>query len=185
MASNLLNATEFAARQAWSPSYVTKLKKAGRLVLEGNKIRVKESLELIDQTSGNRDDVARRHSSERDGGDLPSSQADKDSFKDAQRTKAMAESRRVVALADKEEMERDRLAGRLLDREDVDAAMKFIGATVRSLHDVFPDQTAPLVAPVASIEECHAILSEQCRNVLVSLGEAIEKQRTDLQKEAV
>jgi len=97
-------------------------------------------------------------------------------LKDASIIKAFAESRRVAALADKEEMERDRLAGDLIAREDVDAAMKFIGASVRGLLDVFPDQVAPLVAPVASMDECHALLTENCRNVLVGLGDAIKRQ---------
>jgi len=183
--NNLLTLKEFAALNGWSPSYVTKLKNNERLVLDGRKVKVKESLELIKLTAGNRSDVAQRHQSGRqkesdaDAGD----EADKKTLKGAQKVKILAESRRAEAIADKEEMERDRLAGNLIAREDVDAAMKFIGATVRGLMDVFPDQTAPLVAPIQSLDECHSLLSEQCRNVLLSLGNAIEKQQAQLSKE--
>lgn len=210
MAAKALTFSEFAQLRQCSNSYVTKLKDQGRLVLtaDGKKIKVKETLALIEQTAGNRDDVSARHQNARKEAQpatpakkiadsepstpaeqkKPGRSAAKDTelqsaLREAQRAKAMAESRRVVALADKEEMERDRLAGHLIAREDVDATMKFIGASVRGLLDVFPNQTAPLVASVSSLEECHSILAENCREVLVRLGDAIERQKAALEKD--
>lgn len=200
MAARALTFKEFADLQGWRPSYVTKLRKAGRLVLSAEgRVKVRESLELIAQTAGNRGDVAKRHQAAREehataAGEeknavesaAPSGKGEKrrrvredageDAMREAMKQKALAESRRVIALADREEMERDRLAGDLIAREDVDAAMKFIGATVRGLLDVFPDQTAPLVIGVKDMDECHAVLTESCRNVLIDLGQVIEKQ---------
>jgi phage terminase Nu1 subunit (DNA packaging protein) len=174
VASNLVSKKEFAELQGWSPSYVSRLVKDGRLVFEGEQIRVKESLELIDLTKGNRGDVAKRHADSRKGA---ANSPEQEEVKAANRMKALAESRSAQAKADKEEMERDQLAGNLLAREDVEAAFKFIGASLRGLLDVFPDQVAPLVAPIQTLDGCHAMLSDQCRNVLVSLGDAIEKQQ--------
>ena len=186
MAAKAITLKEFAEKIGRAPSYVTKLKQTGRLVFSrAGRVKVKESLALIEQTAGNRGDVAQRHQAQRaesepakGNGSAPSTQEISAgmTLKDASIIKAFAESRRVAALADKEEMERDRLAGDLIAREDVDAAMKFIGASVRGLLDVFPDQVAPLVAPVASMDECHALLTENCRNVLVGLGDAIKRQ---------
>lgn len=102
---------------------------------------------------------------------------------EARRAKLLAESRRVQAAADREEMERDKLAGDLIAREDVDAAMKFIGAGVRGLLEVFPDQVAPIVAPIGNLDDCHAALTEACRNTLVQLGELVERQQAALAKD--
>jgi len=180
LASNLATKKEFAESQGWSPSYVSRLKKTGRLVFDGDLVRVKESLELIDQTKGNRGDVAKRHAESRHS---PVSTPELDEIRTASRMKALAESRSAQAKADQDEMDRDLKAGNVIAREDVDAAMKFIGATVRGLLDVFPDQVAPLVAPISTLDGCHLTLGDQCRNVLVSLGDTIEKQRSQLQKD--
>lgn len=171
MAAELLSQSKFAARIGMTRQYVSKLKQEGRLVMAGKLVDVAASLARIEETQGTRDDVAQRHADER-GGVI--------TLTEAKSLKAISEARRVAALADREEMERDRMAGELIAREDVDAAMKFIGATVRSLLDVLPDQTAPIVTPVTSLEECHALLTEACRNVLHGLGDAIEKQRAAL-----
>lgn len=178
--AELLNQSQFAKRIGQSRQHVGKLKEAGRLVMVGDKVDAEASIALIAQTAGNRDDVRDRHAQARaaSAGEVPAPVID--SMEKARRVKAVSEARRVAALADKEEMERDRLAGDLIAREDVDAAMKFIGATVRGLLDVFPDQTAPVIAHVTSMDECHAMLTEACRNVLVGLGDAIEKQRAAL-----
>jgi hypothetical protein len=176
---------DFAASQGWSHSYVTKLKDQGRLVLEGKRILVDETLALIAQTAGTRDDVSRRNAENRSqpktggGATLP---PENDSMEKARRVKAVSDARRVAALADQEEMMRDKMAGDLVAREDVEAAMKFVGAAVRSLMDVFPDQNAAVLAPVQDHHEIHAMLTEQCNDVLLRLGDAIERQREALAK---
>ncbi len=191
----------FARRQSVNKGTVTRWAQSGRLVVDINgRVDVERSLALLGGTQGTRDDVADRHAQGREeraaraadvvpeaGEEVPPSQSPVEQARSildmARHSKAVAEARRVTALADQEEMERDRMAGDLISREDVDASMKFIGATVRGLLDVFPDQTAPLVAPVADLSEVHSILVESCRNVLVGLGEAIEKQIKALAKE--
>jgi hypothetical protein len=87
-----------------------------------------------------------------------------------------SEARRLQAQADTAEIERDRLAGRLMDVEDVDRAARDLGAAVRAAMDNYPDQVAPLVAPVAELDQVHQILAEQCRNVLQHVVELIERQ---------
>ena len=42
--------------------------------------------------------------------------------------------------------------------------------------DVFPDQQAPILCAVSDIHEVNALLTEACRNVLVDIGSAIERQ---------
>lgn len=175
------------------------------------RIKVAESEAALAQTMGNRDDVARRHAENR-GADNPQAQPpaetapaapktapappsglasgeggepDPESFGPlaaARHAKILAESRRAVALAEREEIERDKLAGELLDRTEVEHAFKTVGAQIRSLMETFPDQVAPLVAPVATLEDCHALLTEQCRNVLVNFNAACLRQAEGLAK---
>lgn len=181
---------EFIGRQ---PSYVTALRKAGRLVMaaDGKSVRVAESLRLMVKTRGARDDVAARWAAlagmeipeapapGENGGQAPSASSADNVLR---QSRAESEARRAAALADQEEMTRDKMAGNLIPREDVDAAMRFLGAAVRSLLDVFPDQVSPVVAPVTNLDEVHALITDQCRNVLEELGEAIKRQKEELAK---
>lgn len=186
----------FARRLEMNKSTITRLAQAGRIVLTtSGLVDVERSLALIQDTRGGRDDVAARHAAQRsapkeaerpaatDVAGATPEQPQPSALNEAARAKAMAESRRVIAQADKEEMERDRLAGDLIDREDVDAAMKFIGAAVRGLLDIFPDQVAPLVTPVSDLAEVQAILTEACRNVLEDFGAAVKRQQEAIARE--
>ena len=176
------------------------------------RVKVAESEAALAQTMGNRDDVAARHAENRgadapsqqpasqiapaapktgpvgQGAGLASGEGgepDPESFGPlaaARHAKILAESRRAVALAEREEIERDKLAGELLERSEVELAFKAVGAQIRSLMETYPDQVAPLVAPVATLEDCHALLSEQCRNVLSNFSAAMQRQAEALQK---
>ena len=214
--SNLATKAAFARLLGRDRSWVTRMAHAGRLAMEGQgkaqRVKVAESRALLEQTAGNRDDVAERHAEARakpaakerepdfafgtaaaidrppvpeaqpaaESAARPLSEAIEREMDQARRAKILAESRRVQAAADREEMERDKLAGDLIAREDVDAAMKFIGASVRGLAEVFADQIAPIVAPMTNLDEVHAALAEARRDELVRLGEAIERQQAAL-----
>jgi hypothetical protein len=175
------------------------------------RVNVAASEAALAQTMGNRDDVARRHAENR-GADVAQPQPSAESAPAASKTappgaaglasgeggepdpesfgplaaarhaKILAESRRAVALAEREEIERDKLTGDLLERSEVELAFKTVGAQIRSLMETYPDQVAPLVAPVATLEDCHALLSEQCRNVLANFSAAMHRQAEALAK---
>lgn len=189
-----LGKAEFAKFIGRSPSYVTALRKAGRLAMtEGGRVRVAESLRLMLETKGIRDDVAARWAAlagmeiptaPREAQDAPVGALGDGGDVVLRRSRAESEARRAAALADQEEMNRDKMAGNLIAREDVDAAMRFLGAAVRSALDVFPDQVAPLVAPVTSLDEAHALLVDACRNSLDGIGQALARQKDELAKGA-
>lgn len=90
----------------------------------------------------------------------------------------------AAARAEQEEMKASQMRGDLIPREDVEAALRFVGGAIRSELDVLPDQTAPLVAPVTALDEVHAILQDACRNAIEKMGQAIAQQREDLVKGA-
>jgi hypothetical protein len=187
----ILSKSAFAAHLGLAPSYITALAKAGRLVLDGEgrsaRVKVGESLALIEATQSGRFDVARRHAAARrrganagQGDALPRSTPENAPKRDSESPDPErlvdAKTRKESAQADQEEMKAAQMAGNLIAREDVDAAMKFLGASVRAAMDVFPDQTAPVLCAVSDLNETHAVLTESCRNVLHDIGVAIERQ---------
>lgn len=89
---------------------------------------------------------------------------------------ASARARKEHHLANMAAIKEQELLGRLLAREEVELAMKSIGAGVRAALEMLPDQTAPLVAPITDLLEVRALLEDACRNVLHNLGAAVERE---------
>ena len=183
----------FAARLNRAPSYVTKLKDTGRLVLaaDGKRVDVEASLRLIGQTAGSRDDVAQRWQAARvaqtqatTSGDIPAPE------KTQQRPTAQADAAEKIgsslqaARAVKEKyaamtakIEYEKLIGELEPTEKVHLDLRSFGAALRSAMDVFPDQIAPLVAATSDLHEIHMILTENCNEVLHRVADEILKLR--------
>lgn len=191
----ILTKSEFADYLGLVPSYITALVKAGRIVLDGEgrsaRVKVAESLAMIESTHGGRFDVARRHAAARRRAPnealagttpaLPKENAAKRDSESPESEKLVdAKTRKESAQADQEEMKAAQMAGNLIARDDVEAAMKFIGAAVRAAMEVFPDQNAPVLCAVTDLNETHALLTEACRNVLLDVGAAVERQREQL-----
>ena len=198
-AGRLMSKSAFARRIGHSPSYVTKLKDEGRLVLTSDgRVDAEASEKFIEQTGGGRPDVAQRHASAKTakkateakktngiGGEqktahAPTAQA---GAADHERIGNSLQASRAVKekySALKAKAEYETMIGNLVPREDVDAAMRFIGTAVRAVLDVFPDQTSPLVAPVTDLAEIHETLAQACRDALHSIGDAIKRQQDEL-----
>ena len=181
---------QYAEHRGCSPSYITYLGKNGRLVLDADgKVMVKETDQMVANTGGDRQDVSSRHAAGR------ASKKSRDAAEDRKREapafsgeqigNSIAASRAIkekyAALTAKVDYETK--IGYLIPREDVDAAMRFIGAAVRSALDVLPDQTAPLVAPVTDLAEIHEALTDACRNALNSIGHTISRQQIEISKD--
>lgn len=177
----------FAIRLGVVDSYVTKLKKEDRLVMSENKIDVEASLRKIEETRDpNRDDVSRRHAKTRqEKTNLPEtiapppprhdSVAENEDLINKGYQGARAVKERYTALTAKAEYEK--LIGNLIPREEAEAALRFIGATVFSLLETLPGQNAAILAPITDVTEIEAQLVEACRNVQAGLGDAIARQR--------
>lgn len=183
---------QFAHLMGVSRSWVTKLKQDGRLVLTPDgKVDVDASRARMAATGGDRPDVAERFASERKTGpalaapaarrESPAPSAGGEDKIGSSYQAARAVKEKYAALAAKASYEQQ--IGNLIPREDVDAAFRFLGGAVRAAIDVYPDQTAPMVAPVTDLAEVHEILTQSCREVLASIGEVIERQTKALQPE--
>lgn len=179
--TNAVTQAEFAALMNVSKKTVTVWKQDGRLVMSGSKVDVEASRRRIEQTGGTRPDVAARHAEERAkkaSGHVDENKSKTDAGMRLQDSRAVKEQ--YAALKAKAEYET--LIGDLIPREDVDAALRFIGATVRAALDVLPDQTAPLVAPITSLAECHEAIADACRDALHSIGAAVDQQKSEIFK---
>ena len=144
-------------------------------------------LALIEATTAGRFDVARRHAAARarraqTGEAIPqvrstSENGSKRDSDDGDSERLVdAKARKESAQADQEEMKAAQMAGNLIAREDVEAALKAAGALMRAEMDVFPDQNAAELCALRDLGEVHALLTERCRNVLHNIGVAIERQ---------
>lgn len=189
MIANVCTQAEFAARQGWHRSTVTRLKQAGRLVMQGARVDAAASLARIEETGGMRFDVAERHAAQRaqqeaqktpaapsaglgqGEGQGAGSNAPQAPDPAVGERRSDAQARKEAALADKAEMEVQQMRGALIPKDDVDVALRAIGASVRARLDVMADQLAPLLAPVTDLDEAHALLAEHARSILSAVAD--------------
>ena len=168
--------------RAVNRSTVKRWADAGRIVMVGDKVDVEASLAQLGGTQGGRADVSDRHSQEatekattgRTAPDAPQPAADL-SMEKARRVRAVAEARIKAAEAEIREMERDRTAGRLIDKEVVDFVLNDFGATLRSAMENFAGRIAPVVYPLTTLEETHAALEEAAESVLEAISDAMRR----------
>jgi phage terminase Nu1 subunit (DNA packaging protein) len=188
---------EFAEIIGVRPSYITKLGHEGRLVLtpDGKRVEVEATQEMIARTTGGRPDVASRHAAARGeakavpamgragraGKNAPKRENEGGENSDPERL-VDAKTRKERAQADQEEMKAEQMRGNLVAKEDVDAAMKFVGGAIRAALEVMPDQLAPLVAPITDLAEVHELITQTCRDAIYSVGEAIKRQDEEIGK---
>jgi hypothetical protein len=200
--SRAVTQAEFAKICEVDRSTVTRWKAAGRLVMTPKgRVLVEDSLRRVEDTKGHRDDVAERHAGHRAakrnggatppppprdvrGGHVPTGAAmpaaDDSAHAWPRETRADAQARKDSLAADLLEMEVAEKRRNLIPREDVDAALRFLGSAVRSTLEVLADQQAPILAPVQSLDETHALLSEASRGALQNIADEMDRRRREL-----
>ena len=199
-AAETMRFREFAAHLGCKPSYVTELRKAGRLVLtrDGRRVVVAESIALIEATRDPaRAGVARRHAAKRAA--TRAASVDK-AAKKATRRQAGATAaagageaaddapltfipedphtkRRAKALADKAEADarkalRDERVelGQLLQAEEVAAVITDATTTLRTAMENLPGQIAPGLAAATTEEQVRVLLTEAIETRLGDLA---------------
>ena len=163
-------------------STVTRWADSGRIVMDGDRVNVEASIAQLGGTQGDRQDVTDRHAQEaaeksttgRNTPDTPAPTADL-SMEKARRVRAVAEARIKHAEAEIREMERDRAAGKLIDKDVVDFVLNDFGATLRSTMENFAGRMAPVVFPLTTLEETHAALNEAAERVLEEISDAMKR----------
>jgi len=172
--------SEFAKRMGYAKSTVTKMKQEGRLVMtEAGLVDIEASVARIDALAS----PSAHHRAHA----LQLGEA-RDAKQNGTPEKAPAEGIEALNLrlkkaeADKREheadiarMDREFKAGNLLAKDDVDFALADFGATLRGLMENMADRLAPTVAPLQSLEETHAALSEAAQDVLSAMYDAMHR----------
>lgn len=168
-----VNQSEFARLMGFDRSYVTKLKKAGRIVLDGSgNVLVEASKKLIDETADpNRDDVKNRWRNERPS-DSPKPPPSDNIGNSYQAARAVKE--RFQALHAK--LEYEVATGKLIKKTDVDAAVADVVTMFRQALEQLPYRTGPelvgkdLEAIRATLKQyTHAALADLERELSVRL----------------
>lgn len=183
---------EFAGILGCKPSYVTQLRKDGRLVLtdDGKRVRVAESQQRIKDTRDPaKAGVAARHAaarSRRDAepaaaatapGDPPSPPEGEGERDDWPLPDGDHQRRRAKALADKEEAlaaeairKNLEAMGKLLPADEVEHAIYAAGTTLRTTLEGLPDTLAPELAAAKDEGRVRVILGEAIEHALEELA---------------
>lgn len=161
---NLVTQSEFAALLGKDKSYVSRLKKHGRLVMvkteEGERVDVEASRALLAASA----DPSRAPQGE--AGQAPAKAHS--SYNDAR-------TRNELAKAQNAEVD---LAVKLAKLVDADEARLFaadLAATFRGALEILPDRLAPELVPLNETETIRALLVESFEQVLTDLADKIVK----------
>lgn len=168
------------------PSYVTELRKSGRLVLtdDGRAVRVAESIARIEATRDpSRAGVAERHAAQRGAplatgaddvpggeGDVPP-EVDTEGNPDYQLWKA----RRERAAALREEMRLAEEAREYLRRGDAAAIVAEAFVMLRAGLEAMPDNLAPVVAGESDEGRVRVLLAEEVESILGNCAAELRK----------
>jgi hypothetical protein len=170
--ATLITQAEFASLENKARSYITALKNAGRLVMEGDKVNVEASRARIKETADpNRDDVKTRWEADRQkpnpavDDQNAANSADKigNSYQAARAVKE-----KFAAMTAK--LEYERAIGKLVEKSEVAAAVEDVASVFRQTMENLPYRAASelinkdLDAIRATLkQEIHSALSEMDR----------------------
>jgi hypothetical protein len=180
--ADTLSLAAFARKQGWKPSYVTELKKSGRLVLtEDGRVRVAASVQLIaDTRNPDKAGVAARHAAARDAGtaatsSAPAATTEAEEGQGGSTTRIGDDplsQRRALAQAQTEEAKarkalRDEAVelGQLLRVDDVLAVVANAITTLRSDLDNVPPTLAPALAAETDEDRVRVLLQDALESV--------------------
>lgn len=144
---NAVTQAEFARRIGVGRSYVTALKKSGRLVMNGDLVLVEESMASIARSNG---------APERAAVVTPS-------FSDSRDKKDHYD-------AELKRIEYEERCGRLVQAEAVQGIVANAAATLRSRLEALPDQLAPQLAATGDEQQIRAMLADAVESALSELS---------------
>jgi len=180
--ANLASFAEFARLRGFKASYVTELRKAGRLVLtdDGKAVRVAESIARIAATRDpSHAAVAERHAAQREGAATtaaptppiapPAANGAADDDSNSTGYSYWRERREKAAALT---AERDNAVdeGLLLEAAKVEAAVANAGSRIRSTLEAMPYELAPELAALTDEAQVRARLVEAIEHALHELA---------------
>lgn len=158
--------SEFAGLIGKDKSYVSRLKKAGRLVMvqtsDGERVDVEASQALIAKTA---DPAYADKDEKREQG---AGKAASGSYNDAR-------TRNELAKAQTAELDLAVKLGKLVDADEARLFASDLAASFRGALEILPDRLAPELVPLSDTEAVRAVLVESFEQVLVDLADKIVK----------
>jgi len=176
--------SEFAKALGVRKSYVTKLKQAGRLVLDDRgRVLVDESRQRIEATRDpNRDDVVAANAARRAAVQTaPAPPEPTEVLTDYDFPAARA--RKEHFLAQQAELEYRQRAGELLESAEAAHVVAEAATYVRTTLESLPDRLAPQVAHETDEHRIHALLAEDIEHTLRELSRRLEALTLEKQNE--
>jgi phage terminase Nu1 subunit (DNA packaging protein) len=180
----VLTLSDFAEHIDVAPSYVTKLKHAGRLVLtDDGRVQVEASKARIKETEGAYHAGVREHWDKRrkkaadvatGGDDSPPEESETPEDDSDQRSTAYWNRREAAARAQMRELELEQASGTLVKTAVVQAAGAEVGATLRAGLESMCDQLSPALVAINDEAKIHALLSEHVEMLLTEIAAKLE-----------
>lgn len=173
---NKVNQKTFAAAFNISQPMVTKHKAAGRLILEGGKVLVRESIQRIQAAKDPARGGTRGVDVPNRGTDVPREpQAPKSLYEPpAEALNYNAEAAREKrASAQLRELELAKVAGELVLKTQRDSAEFTRARTAREAVMSIPDRLSTRLAAETSAEKIHVMITEECRRICNALAGAV------------
>lgn len=165
----LMTQAEFARHIGTERSYITQLKTAGRLVMNGRKVDVEASMKLIEETKDlSKAGVAERHGKQRQnkrGGAKLDAVTGKTDIS-YQQAKAMRA--KYIGLQEKISYEKE--VGLLMVADEAKAAVSSGDAIIRNRLEALPDMLAPQLAAESDEQKIRALLMDQVEYLLSDLS---------------
>lgn len=180
--SHLVSQAEFARLMGRDKALVTRWKQAGRLVMVNGLVDVEASRQRVQASESPLPHHQAAHEAAGNGQKRPVG-----AFSDGGMGEGLGtlekiglklkfeQARKTQAEAEKAMMERDTMAGRLLDADEARRHVSGLGLTLRSTLESIPDRLAGPLSAETSPERVHAMLVEEIEQALNYAAEQIGK----------
>lgn len=180
--SNLVSQAEFARLMGRDKSLVTRWKQAGRLVIVDGLVDVDASRQRIEASESPLPHHQAAHEVNAGGRNRPATAFTGEVAGEGMGTLEkiglklkFEQARKTQAEAEKAMMERDQMAGRLLDADTARRHVAGLGITLRSTLESLPDRLAGPLSAETSPERIHAMLVDEIEQALAYAAEQIGK----------
>lgn len=168
----LATQAEFARQQGKARSYITALKQAGRIVMEGGKVNVEASLARIAETADpNRDDVKERWAEQRAAPVVAVDVENHDKIGSSYQ-EARAVKEKFAAMTAK--LDYERAIGKMVERADVEASIEDVTSVIRQALEQMPHRTAPELVG-KDLDAIRATLKQEIHGALAEMEREFSK----------
>lgn len=173
---SLMSQVDFARHIGASPGYITQLKTAGRLVMQGSMINVEASIIRIEETKDpSKAGVAERHAKEREQKDTAIAQPATNHNMDDITGKAGSAYQQARAMKEKYNAMQAKVAYEkeiktLLSADEVKLAVADGDAIIRNRLESLPDMLAPQLAAESDEQKIRSLLMDHIEHLLGELS---------------